>query len=204
MDINEVAQALIKRAKELGATEERAADYAKRAVKAYHGMKDLTPPFIDRFNSRSKFRISLDKDQLAQCVHDYFHAIIEHKMQHRIHVNDRIDTHICAGLWFCSIVQNPFFGFPDDDTTGVDTASDEEVDAYHRLRANFAFLIAIRVLRGHFKRHMELPLFDRVKDLRKYISYHYDEIGANISCAVAIFFAISIFDENPSSLTDIC
>lgn len=180
---------------EAGAAPERVDNYAERAATAYDQFGELSGTFVGDFNKRNHHKVNVSTECIGLLVAAYNRELLNFKRQHQIHPDKRLDTHICAGLWFCAIVQHPIFGC-DDAVTNWDTASQEQLDAYYRLVSHFAFYFSFQVLRGHYKRYDELYLLTTLAPIRKYMVDHMEAISTSPAAAVGIFFTISVFDKD--------
>lgn len=183
-------------AEEAGAGSGRAENYAERAAAAFEQLADLSGTFADSFNKNNVLKVEIFPENVGRLVAAYNRSLMNFKLVHGIPVEDRIDTHICAGLWFCAIVQEPVFSCDDDAAEVWDTASQEQIAVYNRLVSHFAFYFAFRILRGHFKKFEEVYLLNILQPIRKYMVDHCESIAASPVAAVGIFLTVSVFDKD--------
>lgn len=183
-------------AEKAGAGSERIKNYAGRAETAFDQLIDLSGVFADGFNKSRLLKVDVFPENVGRLVEAYNRRLMDFKLRHGISIEDRIDTYICAGLWFCAIVQEPVFTGSDATLEEWDMATQEQLDAYYCLVSHFAFYFAFRVLRGHFKNFEEAYLLNILRPIRKYMVDHCEDIAACPAAAVGIFLAVSVFDKD--------
>jgi hypothetical protein len=191
-----VTQQVARWAEKAGATSERGRNYAERAGTAFEQFVELSRIFADGFNRNNQLKVEVSQECIGRLVAEYNRNLLNFKLEHGIPADERIDTHICAGLWFCSIVQEPVFGCDDTAAGDWDTATQEQLDAYCRLLSHFAFYFSFRVLRGHYKKYDELYLLNILKPIRKYMVDHCEAISSSPAASVGIFLTVSVFDKD--------
>ncbi len=196
MTKDELVRQVARWAKKAGASSDRATNYADRAGKAFDGLLALSGVFADSFNKNHPHGVTVSPECVVRPVAAYNRSLMQFKLDHGISIEDRIDTHLCAGLWFCALVQEPVFGCDDEAAERWDTATQQQLDAYWQLIGHFAFYFSFRILRGHYSKFEEVYLLNILKPIRKFMIDHVDAGSASPAAAVGIFLAISVFDED--------
>lgn len=195
MTRDELTRQVAEWARQIGTSPGRIQNYAERAGRAYDELAALAKTFAADFNKNNPQKVVADDAECGILAAAYNRELLNFKLTHELPADERIDTHICAGLWFCAIIQNPPFGCVDDGAVW-DTAEQEQLDLYYRLVGHFAFRVAFQVLRGHFKRYEELYLLNILSPIRKYMVDHKDAIASSPAASVGIFHTISVFDRD--------
>ncbi len=183
-------------AREAGATSERAGNYGERAGAAFDQLVHLSPIFARDFNRNRPYTMEVSQDSIGLLVAAYNRNLINFKCEHGISREDRIDTHICAGLWFRALVQEPVFACDEATAERWDTAAQEQLDEYYNLLCRFAFYFSFQVLRGHYSKYDELYLLHVLRPIRDYMVKHGEAIAASPAAAVGIFLTVSVFDKD--------
>jgi hypothetical protein len=196
MNKDELRKQVISVASQGGASQERAKNYGDRAVEAFVQLMKVANVFVKGFNDGSVLSLAVDESAACELVLKYHRSLIALKCWHSMPADDRVDTHICAGLWCCAICQSPIFAFDEDDGDLWDAADQEQLDRYYRIVAHFAFYFAFRVLRGHYSNYKEFDLLRLLAPLRDYFWKHSYDLSKSEAAMVGIFYTISLFDHN--------
>ena len=146
MDMNSLKSQVAKWAAEAGASKERANEYGVRATKAFEQVMIVGKKFSDHFGSKVNPQLSIDDMAASDLVLSYNRELLLFKHKHGISPDDRLDTHICAGLWFGLIIQKPIFGSHEDQGENWNAANEEVIARYWRTISMFAFYFAFMVL----------------------------------------------------------
>ena len=192
---NSIWQQVKDMAIEKGASDSRAQGYADRAMEAHQELFKHSVTWGERFNARHIPQVIISDTDIENAVVLYNATMLGFKKEHSMDFEEeRIDTHIAAGLWYCTLVQNPVFAAHKELEPKWQEATLKDGTDFMRLLANSTFYYSFRILRGHHSQWEEAPLYRLLRPVRNYMRHHRGKLAQSPAGPVGIFHTICAFD----------